>query len=124
MNKPQSMPQLFISLFSISFILIFQMLSSNQLVFAADLTRGKTLYNGYCASCHGVSGDGKGPQGATLTPPPIDFTKSSVMSSVPYNINERAVFQGVPGTSMPGFGSILKPDEITDVIAYQRAFLK
>jgi mono/diheme cytochrome c family protein len=39
---------------------------------------GKTLFTTNCASCHGDSGKGDGPVGATLKPPlgpPRDFTK-------------------------------------------------
>lgn len=41
---------------------------------APDLQRGAQLYGSQCASCHGVSGDGRGPAAARLDPPPIAFT--------------------------------------------------
>ncbi len=34
------------------------------------------LFKMYCANCHGEKGDGAGPLGKTLNPPPRDFTKS------------------------------------------------
>lgn len=91
---------------------------------AADLSRGKTLYDAHCAGCHGIQGDGNGPQASSLTPRPTDFTSATAMANVPYDVNEQAVAQGKPGTVMPGFGMVLSPEEIGDVIAYQRAFLK
>jgi mono/diheme cytochrome c family protein len=39
-----------------------------------DLEKGKQVYTIYCVTCHGASGDGKGPVGVTLNPPPRDFT--------------------------------------------------
>lgn len=42
----------------------------------ADLDKGKQVYSIYCVTCHGDSGDGKGPVGQTLNPPPRDFTKA------------------------------------------------
>ncbi len=39
------------------------------------LKEGKTIFEQVCASCHGSKGDGKGPAGAALTPPPSDFQK-------------------------------------------------
>ncbi len=39
------------------------------------LEAGKKVYDQVCASCHGVNGDGKGPAGAVLNPPPTDFRK-------------------------------------------------
>ncbi len=36
---------------------------------------GEALYRRYCASCHGVTGRGDGPVGATLKTPPADLTQ-------------------------------------------------
>ncbi len=41
----------------------------------ADPAKGKQLYEIYCQSCHGPAGDGQGPIGKALDPPPRDFTK-------------------------------------------------
>jgi len=37
------------------------------------LSQGKKLYELNCAPCHGTKGDGKGPAGVLLKPPPNDF---------------------------------------------------
>jgi len=39
------------------------------------LKEGKKIYEQICAICHGSNGDGKGPAGAALKPPPSDFRK-------------------------------------------------
>lgn len=39
------------------------------------LSQGKKIFEQTCAPCHGSKGDGKGPAGAALTPPPTDFRK-------------------------------------------------
>jgi len=39
-----------------------------------DLDEGRQVYNQVCVTCHGEAGDGKGPAGAALNPPPRDFT--------------------------------------------------
>ena len=39
-----------------------------------DPVRGKQVYDMFCLPCHGDKGDGKGPVGVTLQPPPRDFT--------------------------------------------------
>lgn len=39
-----------------------------------DLARGAVLYAEHCASCHGASGQGDGPDARGLDPPPIAFT--------------------------------------------------
>ncbi|MCH3005789.1 c-type cytochrome, partial [Listeria monocytogenes] len=42
---------------------------------APDLARGATLFAQNCASCHGMTGDGHGPDAAKLTTPPIAFSE-------------------------------------------------
>ena len=37
------------------------------------LAQGKKLYEQNCSPCHGTKGDGKGPAGVALKPPPNDF---------------------------------------------------
>lgn len=105
-------------------IVVFSAVLSWRALLAADLTRGKILYDAHCAACHGIQGDGNGPRAESLTPPPTDFTSGSTMANVSLEVNEQVVAQGKPGTGMPAFGMILSPDEIQDVIAYQRAFLE
>jgi mono/diheme cytochrome c family protein len=39
-----------------------------------DPVKGQQVYALFCVTCHGESGDGKGPVGLTLDPPPRDFT--------------------------------------------------
>jgi mono/diheme cytochrome c family protein len=41
---------------------------------SADAAVGQAKFQMFCASCHGVSGDGKGVAAAGLEPPPRDFT--------------------------------------------------
>ena len=39
------------------------------------LKEGKRVFEQICAPCHGNKGDGKGPAGVALKPPPTDFQK-------------------------------------------------
>ncbi len=39
------------------------------------LAQGKKIFEETCATCHGSKGDGKGPAGTALKPPPTDFRK-------------------------------------------------
>jgi mono/diheme cytochrome c family protein len=41
---------------------------------AQDAAKGAQIYKLYCVTCHGEKGDGQGPVGKTLNPPPRDFT--------------------------------------------------
>lgn len=47
--------------------------ASHALAQDADLEKGKSVFMTYCATCHGEKGDGQGPVGKTLNPPPRDF---------------------------------------------------
>jgi len=53
----------------------------------ANLADGRALYEleregGSCASCHGLKGDGRGPDAASLVPPPRDFTCAATMAAL------------------------------------------
>jgi mono/diheme cytochrome c family protein len=67
------------------------------------LNQGKKLYEQICAPCHGSKGDGKGPAGAVLKPPPTDFQKP--LKEWPYTKgNLQRIFEiiskGIPNSSM------------------------
>lgn len=67
------------------------------------LNVGKKLYDQYCATCHGPKGDGKGPVGAALKPPPRDFNiPLSQWTHAKGNLNKvyEVISKGIPNTSM------------------------
>ncbi len=90
---------------------------------------GRTLYQSYCAVCHGSKGDGEGPAAASLYPKPTHFTKglykyrSTPWGSPPLDADiERTIRNGLHGTAMPNFGDILTPKEIRAVITVLKDF--
>jgi len=68
-----------------------------------SLATGKQLYSQQCASCHGVTGNGEGPQAATLNPPPINFQDMSRQQERSVWGLYSAISQGVEGTAMRAF---------------------
>jgi putative heme-binding domain-containing protein len=76
----------------------------------ADLARGKQLFLGHCAPCHGPAGDGG--KGANLARPIL-----------PRGADDRALFlvvrKGIPGTEMPGAWE-MNDHEIWQVAAFVR----
>jgi mono/diheme cytochrome c family protein len=55
---------------------------------AENLEQGRLVYlrdaePASCAGCHGVNGDGTGPAGRGLAPPPRNFTCAETMSEIP-----------------------------------------
>ncbi len=46
----------------------------------STIKEGRALYVPYCAPCHGVKGDGKGPANASLSPNPANHTAISMVN--------------------------------------------
>jgi mono/diheme cytochrome c family protein len=114
----------------------------------ANLARGRELYEaerpgGSCAACHGVDGNGLGPMGLALAPPPRDFTCVPTMTAVSdgqlYWIIEngsgdfhqpaRQGAQQVPRpgrresfTAMSAYRAALSDAEIWQLVLYLRTF--
>ena len=89
---------------------------------------GENLYKLYCASCHGVSGDGTGDLAYLVYPKPRDFTggkfkiKSTLPGLPPTNDDLfKTIRQGMPGTAMPAF-NFLKDDEIKSLTSVIKEF--
>jgi mono/diheme cytochrome c family protein len=77
------------------------------------LARGKKLYEQNCMPCHGAKGDGKGPAGALLKPPPQDFNRP--FSQWTYSKGDlKKVFdvisKGIPNTSMVKWDQLSEQD--------------
>ena len=77
------------------------------------LTQGKKLYEQNCMPCHGPKGDGKGPAGALLKPPPRDFNRP--LSQWTYSKGDlKKVFdvisKGIPNTAMVKWDQLSEQD--------------
>jgi mono/diheme cytochrome c family protein len=77
------------------------------------LAQGKKLYEQNCMPCHGPKGDGKGPAGALLKPPPRDFNRP--LSQWTYSKGDlKKVFdvisKGIPNTSMVKWDQLSEQD--------------
>lgn len=94
------------------------------LLHAEGIERGKALYNAYCIHCHGLSGGGDGPAAGGLNPKPTNFRDTNIMSSITPEMMEKTIVEGVEGTSMRGWSTILKPEEVKDIIEYIKSFMK
>lgn len=85
------------------------------------LERGREVYTAQCAGCHGTTGDGQGPAGRYLNPPPRDYRNgifkftSTPRGSKPRREDLRRILRyGAKGTSMPAFRFL--PDEDTEAV--------
>ncbi|MGH7775100.1 MAG: c-type cytochrome [Candidatus Binatia bacterium] len=92
---------------------------------AADaIPRGKAVYEAHCAVCHGVAGDGNGPEAHRFFTRPSDLTRASFKfrstpsGSLPTDQDlERTIRRGLPASGMVA-QEHLSDTEIRDVIAY------
>lgn len=92
------------------------------------MNRGKAIYSYYCSPCHGMRGNGLGPNAENLSTRPRNFTDKPYMDTK----NDRDLFQVIKGGGsavglsflMPPWGNTLAEQEISDVIVYIRTFQK
>lgn len=91
---------------------------------SAKLRRGAAIFDQHCASCHGWSGQGSGPEGLFLVPAPADLEwlgRQPKDRSDPY-IYWSIAEGGKPFDSeMPAFKRTLSKRDIWSVTAYLRA---
>lgn len=87
-------------------------------VVAQDADQGGALYQWYCASCHGMEGDGAGPMAPVLLVPPTDLTQLSATSNGTFPLLRvvRRIDGSDPlvshGSDMPVFGPLFQGNEV------------
>lgn len=85
--------------------------------------RGETLFQQNCAFCHAADGTARNWIGSFMEPHPRDLTKSPVMDSMTKTRLKTVIRDGLPGTSMPAWKSVLSEQQTEDIVAYvARAF--
>jgi cytochrome c oxidase cbb3-type subunit III len=85
--------------------------------------RGETLYQQNCAFCHAADGTSRNWIGTFLEPHPRDLTSPEIMASMTRERLASAIKEGLPGTSMPAWKSVLSEADIQALISYiSRAF--
>ncbi len=78
----------------------------------------KAIYDARCAFCHGPDGKGDGPAGASLKPPPTNFSNPDYWKSASTDSVKNAIMNGKPQTAMVPFGATLSPGEVDGLAAY------
>lgn len=80
-----------------------------------DAVKGAAFYMSNCSTCHGVTGDGRGPRAYFIMPKPRNFLHDASRAE----LNRPAIFKatndGKLGTEMPAWGKVLSPQEVADV---------
>jgi mono/diheme cytochrome c family protein len=78
---------------------------------------GRKLYDTYCVSCHGEDLNGRGKTAAMLDPLPRDFSKSQFIASYEDRFKD-SIRDGVKGTSMPAWKTIMSDEQIEALIEF------
>ena len=95
---------------------------------AAPSTNGAQLYAKWCASCHGTTGKGDGPNAANLPVKPAVHSSGEAMSARPDDSLFDTIASGgaVMNRSprMPPFGGTLSPAEIRALVRHIRTLCR
>lgn len=96
---------------------------------AQDVERGKAVYEKWCAQCHGETGAADGPAARYMLPRPRDFTKAlyqartTASGELPTDADMlKAIDEGLPGSTMPGWKTRLSSQDRQAVVAYLKTF--
>ena len=123
--RPEALPSPLVALGAI--VLAFALWAGE--LGAQEAPAGKATYDRWCAGCHGVEGDGKGPGSTAMLPRPRNFTtgryqiRSTQSGALPTDADLLGVIlDGMPGTAMPGWRDRFSDGELRDLVAYLKTF--
>ncbi|MEH6824166.1 MAG: c-type cytochrome [Motiliproteus sp.] len=85
---------------------------------SASQKQGEQLFQDNCAFCHGADGTGKNWIGSFLDVHPRDLTDSGFMSRVDQTWLKTIIREGVDGTSMPAWKSVLDEAQLEALVNY------
>jgi mono/diheme cytochrome c family protein len=97
-----------------------QLASGDPAYLPVSSSTGEQIYKNQCVACHGKKGKGDGPAAVALNPRPSNLTDAGRMQELTDDELRKVIAEGTG--SMPGFESILKPDELEAVLEYIRQF--
>jgi mono/diheme cytochrome c family protein len=93
---------------------------------AALLTREQVEkeYIKHCSSCHGIAGNGKGPEYLKYLPRPRDLTNRPYFMTLTDERIALSIFSGVPGTGMRPFEAKISPQSLGSLVNMIRELSK
>ncbi len=86
------------------------------------ISKGKELYQQNCASCHGDEGQGDGPAGAALNPPPRDYYSTEGWTNGrKFSDMYKTLQEGIVENGMAAY-EYIPPKERIAILHYTRTF--
>src|SRR5579885_2370805 len=89
----------------------------------AAANAGRGIYTANCAACHGLEGEGNGPNSISLEKKPANFTRP-FYQQYPDDFWFYRISEGVPGTRMPRWGETLSEEQRWYLVAYVKTLQK
>lgn len=83
-----------------------------------DMVKGGAFYMSNCATCHGFTGDGRGPRAYFINPKPRDFLHPASRQALNRPVLFEAISAGRYGTEMPAWDKVLDPQEIANIAEF------
>lgn len=87
---------------------------------SGDAVSGKSVYDMFCLTCHGPTGLGDGPGGATLNPKPGNFQLSKLTVDEMRKIIKEGGAAVGRSPNMIAWGTTLSAQDVENIIAYIR----
>ena len=87
----------------------------------AAIDAGEKIYKQSCLTCHGEKGDGKGPAGSALNPPPVNYSTSEQQEHFEKIQDHHfwTISEGVAGSAMTAFKGQLTEEQRWQVFMYE-----
>ena len=83
-----------------------------------DAKKGEVFYMANCATCHGATGDGRGPRAYFINPKPRNFLHPASKETLNRVMLFATISQGKLGTEMPAWNKVLSQQEIANVAEF------
>lgn len=83
-----------------------------------DALKGAAFYMSNCSTCHGATGDGRGPRAYFILPKPRNFLHDASRADLNRPAIFKATTEGKLGTEMPAWGKVMTDQEIADVAEF------
>lgn len=83
-----------------------------------DPIKGAAFYMSNCSTCHGATGDGRGPRAYFILPKPRNFLHDASRADLNRPAIFKATAEGKLGSEMPAWGKVMTDQEIADVAEF------